>query len=373
MDARARDVQSCPEMRLVAVVLAGTMVATGCGSNSYEIKSGELTRLAQMPPEARGQKVRLSQELHEADVGPPEPVHEGVGIIVFPEPNVYGPERRRYYNYGGGGSGPDWNGGVRSGGAPHGTASSGSSGGGHSGGSGGDGKAAAVVVIVLAVTALFVAAAIEGSRFDGYAQLHPMQPVHLFGRDGGYTVLPLAWIDPQTAEWADHAIIRSTEGPVNFLERAPLDRVGLSYAMMTGIGTYRSVDGSTSTGAATEIQLGYWPDQKIGLMGSLFFGWRQNAAADTLFESRYTLQVHAYPVQTGPLHLGLYGGGGEAYRWEDYGPNMPGAGNSGSLALLGGALLQLDINTRVAITGRFGITYAHEEQMTDALIGLSVY
>jgi len=362
-------------MRLVAVVLAGTMLATGCGSNSYEIKSGELARLAQMAPEARGQKVRLSQDMTEADVGPPEPVQEGTAIVFFPQPNIYGPERRRYYQYGGGGSGPDWNGGIRSGGAPHGTASTttSSGGGGHSGGSGGDAKGYAVVAIVVAVTILVAAAAVEGSRFDGYAQLHPMQPVHLFGKDGGYTVLPLAWIDPQTAQWADHAIVRATEGPMNFLERAALDRPGFSYALMTGLGTYRSYDGSTDNGAATEIQLGYWPDQKIGIMGSVFFGWRNNDVGDTLFESRYTLQVHTYPIQTGPLHLGLYGGGGEAYRWEDYGPNMPGAGNAGSLALVGGALLQLDINTRLAITGRFGMTYAHEEQMSDALIGLSVY
>jgi hypothetical protein len=362
-------------MRLVAVVLTGSMLATGCGSNSYEIKSGELSRLAQMAPEARGEKVRVSQEMTEANVGQPEPVQEGATIVVFPAPNVYGPERRRYYTYGGGGSGPDWNGGIRAGGAPHTTpaAGGGHSGGGHSGGSGGDAKGYAVLAIIVAVTILVAAAAVEGSRFDGYAQLHPMQPVHLFGKDGGYTVLPLAWIDPQTAEWADHAIVRTTEGPVRFLERAPLDRPGFSYALMTGLGTYRSVDGSTDNGAATEIQLGYWPDQKIGVMGSVFFGWRNNAAGDTLFESRYTLQVHAYPVQTGPLHLGLYGGAGEAYRWEDYGPGMAGAGNSGSTALVGGALLQLDINTRIALTGRFGVTYAHDEQMSDALIGLSVY
>ncbi len=354
------------------MVLAGCMLAAGCGSQSYEIKSGELARLAQLPPESRGMKVRLSQELSDANVGPPEPVNESVGIVVFPEPNVYGPERRRYYSYGGGGSGPDWNGGIRSS-APRGGGGGGHGGGIGGGGGGGDGKGYAVIAIVVAATILVAAAAVEGSRFDGYAQLHPMQPVHLFGKDGGYTVLPLAWIDPQTADWADHAIVRQTEGPFHFLERAPLDRVGFTYAMMGGLGTYRSVDGSTSSGTATEIQLGVFPDQKVGIVGSVFFGWRDNAVGDTLFESRYTLQIHGYPVQTGPLHLGLYGGGGAAYRWEDYGPDMPGVGNSGSLALVGGALLQLDINTRLAITGRFGMTYAHAEQMSDAMIGLSVY
>ena len=36
-------------------------------------------------------------------------------------------------------------------------------------------------------------------------------------------------------------------------------------------------------------------------------------------------------------------------------------------------MIQLDVNTRIALTARFGLTRAHEERMTDALVGLSVY
>jgi len=49
------------------------------------------------------------------------------------------------------------------------------------------------------------------------------------------------------------------------------------------------------------------------------------------------------------------------------------AGNESSGALVGGAMFQLDINTRLALTGRLGIAVAHGEQMHDALIGLAVY
>jgi hypothetical protein len=69
------------------------------------------------------------------------------------------------------------------------------------------------------------------------------------------------------------------------------------------------------------------------------------------------------------MHFGLYGGGGGAYRFED---GVSG-GNSGSWALIGGGLAQLDINTRLALTARFGLTRAHDELMSDALFGLSVY
>jgi hypothetical protein len=36
-------------------------------------------------------------------------------------------------------------------------------------------------------------------------------------------------------------------------------------------------------------------------------------------------------------------------------------------------MFQLDINTRLAITARLGLAYAHGERMRDALIGLAVY
>jgi len=207
-------------------------------------------RLAATPPEVRGQHVRVVEQLSDADLGPAHPVNESTQLVLFPEVNVYGPERRRYGNSIGGG--PNGNlAGVHGGHA----------GGGHGGfgGGGGDGKAEAIVILIAAAVVLFVVAGVEGSRFDGYARLHPMHPVHLFGRDGGYAVLPLAWIDPETAAWADHAIVRSNEGPWHPLERAPLDRQGFTYGMFGGVGTYKSADGSKALGTATTIQLGYFP------------------------------------------------------------------------------------------------------------------
>ena len=366
-------------MRQIAVVLAASVLATGCATNSYTIPGTELQRLAATAPEARGQHVRVVQDVQESDVDQAQPVSGGAEVMIFPEPNVYGPERGRYYAGGGGGwSGGSWSGGgggVHVGGVSHGGPGVKSGGGGgHGLGSlgsgGGDGKAEAIAILAAAAVVLVAAAAIEGSRFDGYANLHPMMPVHLVGRDGQQTVMPLAWIDPQTAAWTDHAVVRDNEGPFQSLERAPLDRRGWTYAMLGGAGTYKSVDGSTGTGTSTAIQLGFFPEQRIGVVGTVFFGWRDNAVAQTLFESRYTLELDAYPVQAGPLHLGVYGGGGGAQRWEDY----PGVdGNEGTVALLGGALMQLDINTRLALTARLGVTQAHSETMKDAMFGLSVY
>jgi hypothetical protein len=370
-------------MRVISGLLIASVSVTGCATNSYKIPGSEIRRLATIPAEARGQHVRVVQELGEEDTGPAQPVNGETQIVFMP--NIYvddGYHRRDHGVYSGGGG--SWNGGNWGGGGGGGGRAGGGGGGGKlgstsgkggvhvgslGGGGGGDGKAEAVAILVAAAVILVAAAAVEGSRFDGYAQLHPMHPVHLVGNDGSQVTVPLAWIDPATAAFTDHAIVKSNEGPWRQLERAPLSRQGLTYAMFGGEGTYQSADGSKKPGVATTIQFGYFPDQRIGFVGSVFFGWRENAAYETLFESRYTAELQAYPVQAGIVHLGFYGGGGAAYRVEDGFEN----GNSGSSALLGGGLMQLDVNTRIALTARLGMTRAHDERMTDAMIGLSVY
>lgn len=342
-------------MRALAVVLAGSLIASGCAANSYRIPDGELMRLAQTPPEARGQRVRVVQEISATDVPDAEPVRADTQIIIVPRVGV---------EVGGGG-------GYRGGGG------AGHVGGGPSiGGKGNDSKAAAIAFLVVAAVAIVAVAVVEGSRFDGWAQLHPMHPVHLIGKDGGYRVLPLAWIDPNTAAWTDRAIVKPYEGPWNPIERAPLTRLGWTYGMYGGTGSLRSADGNLEMGAAWTVQLGYFPTNQVGILGSVFFGWRNNSLDATLFETRSELEVQVLPVELGILHAGVYGGGGFAHRFEDaikLSGSQVIAGDDSSLAVDGGAMFQLDIHTRLALTARLGLAYAHDEKMTNLLFGLSVY
>jgi hypothetical protein len=146
--------------------------------------------------------------------------------------------------------------------------------------------------------------------------------------------------------------------------------------MFGGTGSLRSAAGDLAMGPAWTVQLGYFGNQQIGVLGSVFFGWRNNQFNATLFETRYTAELQFFPLQLGILHAGLYGGGGLAYRFEDA-VKLAGdrvvAGNESSPAAIGGAMFQLDINTRIALTARLGIAWAHGEQMHDAIVGLSVY
>ncbi|HEY1552279.1 MAG TPA: hypothetical protein VGG28_30840 [Kofleriaceae bacterium] len=352
-------------MRFLAGVLAASLVC-GCSTTTYRISGAELQRLAQVPPAQRGDRVRVTQQLSDAELGPREEVTPDTQIVLLPPLFVDNHRRRE-----GWGAGANFGNGPNVGGGPHGAAVHGGGGGGFHGlsGGGGDGKAMAIAVLIVALVAIVAVGAVEGSRYEGDVKLHPMHPLWLFGRDGTTAHMPLAYLDPDSAAFSRYAYVRSDEGPWTPLGRAPLDRQGFTYAVLFGTGSFASADGSKKLGTATTIQLGYYITQQLGIVASTYFGWRDNNEAQTLFESRYTLEAQGYPVAVGPLHLGLFGGGGGAYRFEDGVPN----GDSGGWAVMGGALGQLDINTRLAITARLGQTYAHGERMTDALIGLSVY
>ena len=342
--------------RVIAASVAALLIGSGgCVSNAYQIPHKELTVLAQTAPEQRGNDVRVIQEINDASAPPAQRVDGGT-VYVGPDVHI----------------GAGWSSGGGGGGGYHGGSRSPIGGVGKMGGAGNDGKAAAIAFLVIAATALVMVAAVEGSRFDGHAQLHPMHPVHLFGYDGSYRVMPLAWIDPQTASMTEKAIVRDSEGPWRELGRAPLTHQGWSYSMYAGSGSLRSINGEKELGPAFSVQAGYFPTEQLGVFGNVFFGWRDNVVNETLFESRYTLELQTFPVKAGPLHMGLYGGGGLAYRFED-GSKLARTQDPESLALTGGAMIQLELQTRLALTARFGTAYAHDERMTDIMLGLSVY
>jgi hypothetical protein len=337
---------------MLVMVLVAATISAGCAANSYRIPTKDLHQLSAMPPEQRGQRVRVIQEISATDAPAARPVEADTEIVIMPRlhfsTGLHLGSRGRFGGRFGGVSKV-----------------------GKVGGAASDGKAAAVALLVIAAFALVAVAGVQGSRFDGWARLHPMHPVHLFGRDGSYLVMPLAAIDADTAMWAEKAVVRPTEGPWMSLDRAPLTR-GWTYGMYGGSGSLRSVNGEKELGPAFTIQAGYFPDQHVGILANIFFGWRDNVVNETLFESRYTLEVQALPIRAGKLHAGLYAGAGYAYRYED-GTKLRNTNEPGSTALTGGAMLQLELHTRIALTARFGLAKAHGERMSDILVGLSVY
>ncbi len=335
-------------MRRLACVLIASVTATGCVAQTYRIPSRELQRLASTAPGDRGQQVRVIQELGTADAPPPvTPVDQGTTIVLVPDIQI-------------GGS-------VATNTAP---APPRTHVGGHSstGGSADSAKAEAIAYVVIAATALVILAATEGARYDGWVQLHPMMPVHLWG-PGGYIVRPLAQIDPETAAWATRAVVRPGEGPWRSLGRAPLDRAGWTYTMLGGATSVVSADGSSDTGAGTHIQIGHFPRHQIGVLVDFGFAWRPNALAETAFAARFGLELDVLPIDLGPVHGGLFGGVGFVRRQED---GFTGADNASARAEIG-ALLQLELTTRLALTGRMGVGRELGAATKDISFGLAVY
>ncbi len=336
--------------RVSAVALAALTVSVGCLSDTHRISGRELTRIAQLPPEQRGQRVRVLQEWSNADEPPAAtPVHEDTTVVFVPV-HIYA-------------SGPPAPGGRPGRGGGDG------SGGGSKGGKADDAKAAAVVAVAIAATAVIIVGATEGARYDGDVQLHPMHPVHLYGRDGGYAVVPLSSIDPATAAWAERAVVVPSEGPWLELGRAPLNRRGWTYSVLMGAGSSVSADGSLGTGFASHIQIGYFPTQEVGVVGDIALGWRDNAALETLYDNRWSLELDYFPVSAGRFHAGVFGSVGLAGRLEE---GIVG-GNDTSTAFSGGAQIQLELTTRLALTGRFGLIEAHGDDTREVMVGLSVY
>ena len=343
----------CTARVLIASIAAlGTALGTGAGcvSQTYRIPQAELMRLASTPPADRGQQVRVIQELGNADAPPPvAPVNDQTTIILVPDVQIGGSVATNTAP-----APPRGGGGV---GNLHG-----------GGGSADSAKAEAIAYVVIAAAALVVLAATEGSRYDGWVQLHPMMPVHMWG-PGGYIVRPLAQIDPETAAWATRAVVRPADGPWRSIGRAPLDRTGWTYTMLGGATSVVSGDGSNKTGAGTHIQIGNFLRHQIGVLVDFGFAWRPNALAQTVFAARFGVELDVLPIDLGPVHGGLFGGAGFVRRQEDGFIGVDNATARGEV----GALLQLELTTRLALTGRMGIGRELGASTKDISFGLAVY
>jgi hypothetical protein len=327
--------------RLLAAVLFVSVSATasGCLGTSYRIPKRDLQELAQLPPEVRAQRVRVIQGFANDEGPPPAPtVHNDTVVVVHG--GVY----------------------VDSPGSHHGPPVHSSS----------TGKAkaeegkwwfilAAIVAVSLAVT--------EGARYDGWVQVHPMHPVHLYGPYGEYRWVPLAQLDPQTAAWARRAYLRQTEGPWTTVGRAPLDRAGWTFGMTLGVSEFPSEDDTEKRGFMGHIQLGLFPAHEIGVLLDFGMGWAENSLDQTVADFRNSLELQFLPLDLGIIHMGGFGQIGIGARWED---GEHGATDRGIL-FGGGVLVQLELTTRLAITGRLGITSVHDETTSDATLGISVY
>ena len=410
--------------------------ASGCLTNQYEISRDELARLAALEPNERAERVRVVQQTHwnEDEYGEPPQLDEGrerardhggsVHVHVHggyhhhghgttrvigrahaprtvarprvgsaPGPNPTGPTRHvpasptrgvgtpkpAAPNVGKAASG------SRVPATPSRSAkSSGGSGGGNllsGGGGGGGGDAAAAVVVAVAVvavatTAMVVVAPVEGRRYDGWLSLDQEQPVLMLERGGGAYWTPLSSITPADVESVRHAVVVD-QGTTKRLGRAPLTRDGLAYTLEMGAATPSTRDGLGDWAYQARVALGGFVTQEVGLLGG-----GQFSAGDqdgVLFNGRVFIEGQLLPLSVGRLHAGGYVETGAVLLLHD----RPGATDNGGGWYPGaGALVQVDVSTRLALTLRGGASWlptfdgaARESRAwaPEIAVGLAVY
>ena len=376
----------------VALVVFAAFLSSlcdGCLSNEYVISKAELARLAQLPPEQRGQRVQIVQELGDRrseaidTTKPPPPLtpayaqgqgyesppqgyveaapeaQVGVGVIIVPVPiGPGGPPLR------GSAGGPRALPGPRGPvpalpgrAAPSQPRRPGiSSGGlGKVGGGGGKDDAAAFValLIIVAVLATIGMVATEGTRYDGSVAMYPWQAVHLKDGRGLEREVPLAEISLADAASATKAVVKDDEGwGFMRLGRRPFDRQGFTFKIDMGA-LHSSCACLSANGFGTNIQFGYFPHHRFGLLGAWAFSGGSDADGKSYYRNNLAVEAQFFPVSVWRLHLGGFGHAGTQYADDANGGTRSGA------AFGGGLILELAITTRLALTARADYTSAH--------------
>ena len=394
----------------LALAVLGTFfsyASSGCLSNRYLIPQQELARLAQLSPQTRGDKVFVVQALGDrrgealepappaapappatvlpaqpypsppdsdvwtdptqappADAYPEAPpaeedpgVQVGVGIILGPD-GLPGPHP--------GHGRPPGAAGVRSAGgsvpgAPRypppsrpATAARPSTGGSGTfpslGGGGGGGKddmiVIAIIIVAVAVLAAAGLAVTEGLRYDGAVQMFAGQPVHLTDTSGAERVVPLGDLVPADAAQSVSAEVMDDEGwGLRFLNRRPLDRKG--FAFKVDVGSLQSLCACYSAaGFGSNIQFGYFPHHRLGLLANLSLGGGTDPLGHTFQRHSISGEMQWFPLDLWRFHLGAFGHGGVQYA-KDLSPGW----RTGP-AFGGGAILELSLTTRLTLMAR---------------------
>jgi hypothetical protein len=341
--------------RVTLLTLAAFLpVAVGCTSNEYVIPHEELVRLARVPPAQRGDRVRVVQELGDRRSDPvPAETQDSDGHVQI---NISGG------GHAGGSARIQGGGRVGGGGGVRAPAVGHAGGGGGGGGGGGNGDAALVaLIVVVAVVVAIGLISSEGVRFDGFVAMAPEQPIHLQGPNGQQATIPMADLSLEWAAGAVEAKVMDDEGyGLARLDGVALDRRGATFKLDTGT-IALDVAGAPALGPAMQVQLGLFITRRVGLLASLGLAGASAAGGGGLVPRHaLALELQALPLAAGPFHLGFFGNGGMALTETVSADGTPVYVSGPSFG--GGALAELDVTSRMALTLRAGGSLARLDQ-----------
>lgn len=386
---------------LVAALVIPALVSSACLSTSYEVPRDEVDRLVQLQPDQRGKAIRAVQRFSTSRDLTPAPAwgqpggiagEAGPPVVAAPVSGAspcYTGWYPDYYGWGnpyygprlwiGGGSSTVETVGPASGGAPRAGASGSpvaSSVGSALGKADRDSARAAAALIVVGAIVLGAALAVsEGARYDGTVAVHPHHPVHLLGRSGD-RIVALDELSLGDLRDDEAVILEGTEGAGMWLRgRGPLNRPGLTYSMGGGYSGLQLRQGALVSGGSTELGLGAFVSDWLGLLWRTQFIDGVQSGGDYI-GIRSGAEVQAIPLALGRLHLGGYGSLGYEFA-KAGGGGLPFTDDS-RLSFGGGAVVELEWTTRLAVYFRYGVQTAlvggdTGTWLTGGSLGLTIY
>lgn len=377
-----------------AIATIGALLQ-GCLANSYVIEERELQRLRGVAPAQRGAKVRMVQQFSTAASPPPAPrwqapppaaeraadahidgdLNSGVwwwwssppgsptfGPVFAPARMNAGPTTTPVQPGGGVGAGSGGSGvggGVRAAGGA--VSSSGSD------------TGAALAAIAVAGIAIGVGLAVtEGSRYDGWAAMHPSHPVHVMTSAGERRVVPL-WraVDEGLRDDEEAVVVRHEGAGMWLTGRAPLDRQGFSYGFDISRQGVAFSDADTAVLDGTTLEFGYWPTQWAGIQFGMLMGWGNDRQGLGVARLQPRIELDLMPLHVWRLHFGGLAASGSNILWRD-----AAADSETTLTSSLGPMLQIDLTTRLAMTFRWQWTWDHGRDAPSSQmfgVGLSIY
>jgi hypothetical protein len=204
----------------------------------------------------------------------------------------------------------------------------------------------AIIMVAVAVLAAAGLAVTEGVRYDGAVRMLAGQPVHLKDAAGDERVVALGDLVPADAAQSVSAEVMDDEGwGLLRIERRPLDRQG--FAFKVDVGSLQSLCACYSAaGFGSNIQFGYFPHRRLGLLANLSLGGGSDALGKTFQRHSISGEAQWFPLDLWRLHLGTFAHGGVQLAKETDVPSRNGP------AFGAGLILEIALTTRLALMAR---------------------
>lgn len=352
-------------LRLQALITLIAMLTSGCLGHFYAVPRTELERLAQTPPEQRGQAIYAVQEFSTADEPEPAPPWAPVSgqpppgysfdVRGYWVPDFYVQYGAPYYEP------PPYQSPEVHDASPVGVSGSSAGPSGSSSGSSGSigniGKVdeLLVVVVVVGVVVGLALAATEGARYEGHVAVHPHHPLHLLHSNGSQSIVALDELSLAHLTTVDSATLSGAEGAGMWLRgSAPINRRGFSYQFGSGYDSFALPGLQNYRSLGFHFGLGYYPARTFGILAHSRLQFADEPLG-SFYNVRLGMEAQWYPISLWRLHLGPFVGGGQSWS-ASAGAAMP--TTSGKRPYLSaGALAEFEISTRLGLTFRFTEDY----------------